>query len=60
VKEVDQCFAEIKEYLSEKAQEELDIKNAFKTQLTLYNVHLEIGASELARKVMENLVITLD
>jgi hypothetical protein len=29
--EVDQCFAEIKEYLSQKAQEEVDIKNAFKT-----------------------------
>ena len=31
VMEVDQCFAEIKEYLSQKAQEEVDIKNAFKT-----------------------------
>jgi hypothetical protein len=58
--DVDQSFAEIKEYLSEIAQEEGDIKTVFKRQLTLYNVHLELGETDLARKVMEGLILSLD
>lgn len=40
--------------------EEADIKSSFKNLLTLHNVHLELGETDLARKVMEVLVGKLD